>query len=407
MPSRARRTGHIATGLTATVVIATGLLTAPAHAESGERSGAGADRTTDRTQQALERVVEGGKPPGIAATAQRGARTWQGAAGLGDLDSGSERANDDHFRVGSITKTFVATVLLQLEAEGELSLDDSVEKWLPGLIKGNGNDGSAITVRQLLQHTSGLADYTVDEEFGEKHFVNFFDHRYDRYKATDLVDVALQHEPVFAPGDKWQYSNTGYVVAGLVIEAVTGERYAEQIRERLINPLKLKSTSVPGTKVKLPGPHAVGYSLFDSSPDAKLSDVTKFSPTIAGAAGEMISTEKDLNRFYRALVRGELLPEAQQKAMFNTVPVEEGADSGYGLGLMSTPLSCGIDVWGHGGGIHGSMSEVFATEDGDELLSVNVNADVMENPRAMAQLAEVEFCDAAPEELTSTPTGSR
>lgn len=388
-PGAVRGARYRATGIAVAVALAVGALTVPTHAASARNEPA-----TDPAQAVLENIVQAGTP-GVAATARRGEETWQGAAGLADLETGRERANNDHFRAASITKTFVATVLLQLEGEGELSLDDSVEKWLPGLVRGNGNDGNAITVRQLLQHTSGLVDYTSDEEFARKHFVNFFDHRYDHYEPTDLVAIAMRYEPDFAPGTNWRYSNTGYVIAGMVIEAVTGKHYAKEVRKRLLNPLRMKGTSLPGGKVGLPRPHAVGYAALDPAAEDALSDVTNFSPTIADASGEIISTEKDLNRFYRALARGELLPKAQQKAMFDTVPVAGGGGARYGLGIISRPLPCGITVWGHSGGIPGSASEVFATKDGNRLLSVNANG-VLHDGRATVRLAEVEFCGVDP-----------
>lgn len=344
--------------------------------------------THQATREAVEAAVEDGVP-GITLTARDHHGRWTTTAGVGDLRTGQPRTPADRYRVGSITKTFVATVLLQLEAEGRLSLDDTVDSWLPGVVHGNGNDGSRITVRQLLNHTSGLYDYTSDPDFARAHFTadGFLGHRYDTHTPADLIAVALRHAPHFTPGDGWSYSNTNYLLAGEVIEAVTGRPYGDEIRARVIRPLHLTATSVPGTRPDVPEPSSRAYSrLAATSPTGRTYDVTRFNPSIAGAAGEMISNSTDLSRFYTALLRGELLPPEQLKEMKTTVAAR---NEGYGLGLASRDLTCGLRVWGHGGGIYGSLTESATTADGRHTVSFNLNGDWTGGTGA---ILEAEFC---------------
>ncbi|MGI5375437.1 serine hydrolase domain-containing protein [Streptomyces sp. CA-251387] len=366
----------------ATAVALSVALAAPAVAASPAR----ADH--EATRKAIAAAVESGVP-GVTATARDGHGAWSATAGVGDLKTGKPRSADDRYRVGSITKTFVATVLLQLEAEGRLSLDDTVEEWLPGAVRGNGHDGSRITLRQLLNHTSGIFNYTADDDFGRTYFLKdgFFEHRYDTKKPEELVAIAMTHKPDFEPGTSWNYSNTNYVLAGMVIEKATGRPYGDEIRDRVIKPLHLTATSVPGTRVTVPGPSSRAYSKLAETATGPTYDVTKINPSLAYAAGEMISSSADLNRFYTALLRGKLLPREQLAEMTTTVPLDEA--NAYGLGLLKSKLSCGVTVWGHGGGIHGSISEAVTTKDGRHALAFNLNGDWSGDTAAVI---EAEFC---------------
>ncbi|MFB8777780.1 serine hydrolase domain-containing protein [Streptomyces broussonetiae] len=344
------------------------------------------------TRDAVLAAVDDGVP-GITLTAHDLHGPWSTTAGVADLRTGQPRTPADRYRVGSITKTFVATVVLQLAAEQRLTLDDPVDRWLPGVLHGNGNDGRLITVRQLLNHTSGLHDYTQDPDFARAHLTEpgFREHRYDTHAPPDLVTIALRHEPAFPPGDDWSYSNTNYVVAGMVIEAVTGRPYDAEVRARIIEPLHLTATSVPGTRTGIPRPSARAYSkLSETSTTGPTHDVTRFNPSIAGAAGEMISNSTDLNRFYTALLGGKLLPPEQLKAMKTTVPVNAPTDDArYGLGLIARELSCGVRIWGHAGGIYGSLTEAATTPDGTHTVAFNLNGDWTGDTGA---ILEAEFC---------------
>lgn len=351
------------------------------------------ERTADRhhaTQGAVDALVRAGVP-GALAQAQDRHGTWNGTAGVADLTTGRPRLPQDRYRVGSITKTFVATVVLQLEAEGRLDLDDTVERRLPGVVRGNGHDGRKVTVRQLLNHTSGIYDVTTDPGFQEKVFgPRFLEHRYDTWTPRQLVDIAMRHEPDFAPGTDWRYSNTNYLLAGMVIEKVTGRPYGKEIERRILKPLGLRATSVPGTDPRMPRPSGRAYSTLSAEPGATVHDVTELNPSVAWAAGEMISDSADLQRFVRALLKGELLPHRQMKEMTTTVPMGEDMPSArYGLGVMVRKLSCGKEVWGHTGGIHGSGSGMVATRDGRHSLTSNVNGDWAGDTHAVV---EAEFC---------------
>ncbi|MER6028402.1 serine hydrolase domain-containing protein [Streptomyces sp. NPDC001851] len=369
----------------ATALLVSAALAAPAVAATGTRAHGG----HAGTRKAIEAAVAAGVP-GATATAKDAHGTWSATAGVGDLRTGEPRSTADRYRVGSITKTFVATVLLQLEAEGRLSLDDTVDRWLPGVVHGHGHDGRHITVRQLLNHTSGIANYTEDADFGRDYFTEagFARHRYETVGPRRLVAVAMRHEPSFAPGTSWRYSNTNFVVAGMVIEKVTGHSYATEIERRIIRPLRLRATSLPGTKVTVPRPSSRAYSKF-TDPNSPAYDVTTLNPSFASAAGEMISDSADLDRFYSALLRGKLLPPEQLKEMKTTVEARGIPDARYGLGLMDTRLTCGVHVWGHGGGIHGSASAAVTTPDGRHSLALNFNGDWSGDADAVI---EKEFC---------------
>ncbi|MFG2314270.1 MULTISPECIES: serine hydrolase domain-containing protein [Streptomyces] len=368
--------------LAATAVALSAAVAGPAAAAPAATGG------HDATRRALQAAVEDGVP-GVTATARDRRGTWSATAGVGDLRTGQPRSEQDRYRVGSITKTFVATVLLQLEAEGRLSLDDTVDQWLPGVVTGHGHDGARITLRQLLNHTSGVYNYTEDEGFARDHFLKdgFFEHRYDTVTPRELVAIATAHAPYFAPGTSWTYSNTNYVLAGLVIEEATGRPYGEEVRRRIIEPLDLRATSFPGTRTGLPRPSSRAYSKLAATATGPAYDVTRLNPSIAGASGEAVSSSADLNRFYTALFRGRLLPAGQLAEMTDTVPAMDGAE--YGLGLIKRELDCGVTVWGHAGGIHGSSSEAVTTRDGRHALAFNFNGDWSGDGEAVI---EAEFC---------------
>ncbi|GGV10221.1 serine hydrolase domain-containing protein [Streptomyces spectabilis] len=370
-------------GVAAAALAATAFV-APAGAASDAPSGHRA------TQRAMDAAVRAGIP-GITAQARDGDGVWKAASGVGDLTSGAPRGKNDKFRVGSITKTFVATVLLQLESEGRLDLDDTVEHHLPGLVRGNGNDGNKITVRQLLNHTSGLFDYLADPEYSRTYMEGdgYLKHRYDTLPPKKHVRVALSHQPLFEPGAKHSYSNTNYVLAGLIVEKAGKRTYEKEVRDRIIGPLGLKHTSNPGNSIHLPRPSSRGYSkLFRSSPD-RIDDITEMNGSQGWADGDIISTAGDLTRFYSALLRGKLLPPKQLKAMKTTVAVP-GSSTRYGLGISRLRTGCGTTLWGHGGGMIGWLSMAVSTEDGRHQLAYNYNGDW--ETSHMPKIVDAEYC---------------
>ncbi|WP_171169192.1 serine hydrolase [Streptomyces sp. I05A-00742] len=370
----------------AATLAATAVTSAAAASPGGGRGPHGA------TQAALEAQVEAGVP-GVLGEARDRDGKWYGSAGVADRDTHRKRLPGDRFRVGSISKVFSSVVLLQLEAEGKLSLDDTLERRLPGTVRGNGNDGSRVTLRQVLNHTSGIFNYTDDPAFQKTLTTDFFKHRFETRKPAELLRTALAHRPDFRPGEGWNYSNTNYVLAGMVIEKVTGHSYASEIERRVLKPLGLRATTLPGTSARMPAPHGRGYSRLSDDPDAKIYDTTELNPSWAWAAGEIISTTGDLNRFYGALLGGRLLPERQQRELLTTVPTGGDADgSGYGLGISRATLSCGAPVWLHSGGIHGSTSLAVSSPDGRHTAAFNLNGDWAGD---LAALVEAEYCGKA------------
>ena len=316
---------------------------------------------------------------GIVAQVEVDDEVVRARAGESSLGSGAPVEFDTRFRMGSNTKTFVAVVVLQLVEEGTLSLDDTVEKWLPGVVSGNGNDGSRVTIRQLLQHTSGLHNYTADLFTG---FTSddFNRVRYDSVSPEELLVIALGHPPDFEPGTSWNYSNTNYVLAGMIIEEATGRDWVSQVQERIVAPLGLTATFEPGEDPDLPNPHSQGYHLFVE--DEPLVDVTSYNHTWGGAAGSLISTLDDLTRFWRALQSGELLAPAQLAEMQETVAATglEQVIPGirYGLGIMQVPTSCGGSYWGHFGDTTGFTTRNAVNLEGTRavVLSNNTSFDV-------------------------------
>nr|WP_306332714.1 serine hydrolase domain-containing protein [Streptomyces sp. KL118A] len=285
--------------------------------------------------------------------------------------TGPSLTRADHFRVGSITKTFIATVVLQLAAEHRLSLSDPVEHHLPGLVRGPGVDGRTITLRALLTHTSGLYDFAAETK--------------GTVPLTPALAVRTAPTHPAAPARRWTYSNTNYVVLGMVIERVTGNSYATEAERRILRPLHLTGTSFPGARTTLPAPHGRAFT-------SSGRDITALDPRVAGAAGELISTLADLNRFYAALLSGRLLPAPLLREMLNTRP----AHGHYGMGLYPHKLPCGTTVWGHNGRIAGSYVRTAATRDGRRVITFRVNTDKLADPALEPALLTAQFCPRVP-----------
>ncbi|ADG73418.1 beta-lactamase [Cellulomonas flavigena DSM 20109] len=321
----------------------------------------------DDVQRALDRLVdEHGVPAALAAVTDRTGRERDLVAGVGDLATGAPVPVDGQVRAGSNSKTFVATVVLQLAGEGLVDLDASVETYLPGVVRGDRLDASVITVRDLLQHTSGIGDFThgppfTDEAVTEATFLRVKDWYVEPY---ELVTLGLSRPTT--PHGTFAYSNTNYVLAGLVVQKVTQRPLAEAVTERIIEPLGLAGTYVPGRGERtLRGEHPQGYHAEPAG--SAMVEHTAIDPAFAWAAGDVVTTPGDLNRFFTALVGGELLAPAEQAALTTTVPMgmpEPYTSMRYGLGIMSSELSCGGLAWGHGGIIPGYQTENAVTADG-------------------------------------------
>ncbi|MFC6883185.1 MULTISPECIES: serine hydrolase domain-containing protein [Actinomadura] len=375
--SAAFRTAAFRAGVAGTAAAVAAVTAAGPALASGEAAGGGG-----RLQRDVDAVRAAGAP-GVLARVDGTDGTRRARAGVADVRTGAPVPFDAHFRSGSNTKTYVATVMLQLVGEGRVGLDDTVDKWLPGLVRGNGNDGRRITVRHLLQHTSGLHNYTEDLPFDTAE--DFEEHRFDRHTPERLVRSALAHRPDFQPGErnpdgtpKWSYSNTGYVLAGMIIKRATGHAWHREVEDRIIRPLGLRETAHPGRRTTLPRPYAHGYQQFAEG--GPLVDATRMSPTWADAAGSMTTTASDHNRFFRALIGGRLLRPAQIREMRTTVPTRyDGSFTGsrYGLGLFWFPLRCdGAGYWGHGGDIPGYQTRGGVTADGGRAVTVSISAEL-------------------------------
>lgn len=376
-------------GRAALAAILTGAILATSACTEDNIAPQPADAPQPELTQALDDLVSSGFPGvQVVISGPNGQRTV--TAGAGDLATGAPFDEKAHVRIGSNTKAFVATVLLQLVAEGKVELDGSVERYLPGVVQGGGNDGNRITVRQLLQHTSGLPDYlgrgngtgVVRQDAQLDPFTEAV--RWQRFDPAELVRNALTMPPNFEPGARSVYTNTNYLLLGMLIERVTGRPVADEIGQRIIEPLGLRDTYFPGAgETGIRTPHPIGYQVVDG----KRIDYTDQDPSWAGAAGAMIATGADLNTFFTALHGGKLLPQAQLDEMRRTVPLDREPGSGYGLGATRTPLSCGKDLWGHGGSIPGFQTRGGVTDDG-----IAVNLTVNELPtseQAADQVAKV------------------
>ncbi|MFI5979052.1 serine hydrolase domain-containing protein [Streptomyces sp. NPDC051452] len=342
-------------------------------------------------QRLLQQAVAQGGLPGILAEVCDGDRQWFGTAGVADTRTGRKRSQQDRFRIGSISKTFVATVVLQLSAEGRLSLDDTTEQWLPGVVHDHHRDAARVNIRMLLNHTSGIFNYTDDQKALNRH---------ETHLPQSLVQIAMSHPPTCTPGSGFAYSNTNYVLAGMIIELATGRSLAEEVTERISRPFGLADTYLPhGSDPTIHGPHSRHYTkLFQTDPGAPVHDATEFDSSIFWAAGGMISTAGDLNRFFRALLGGRILPPDQQRDMFTTVPTRDWIpDAAYGLGVSSVKLPCGETVWGMGGALFGSWSYAYGARDGEHMVTTNANGDWSnggwDDPIGIfTDLLEAKFC---------------
>ncbi|WP_278264246.1 serine hydrolase domain-containing protein [Nocardia sp. AG03] len=263
------------------------------------------------------------------------------------------------FRIGSITKTFVATVVLQLVDEGRIALDAPIATQLPDAIPG----GDRMTVRQLMNHTSGLYDYMKEPGLSTNRWRGA--ERFDQHAPRELLAVAVGHEPYFAPGERFRYSNTNYLVLGLLIEHVTGHRYGDEIRDRILTPLRLTATTVPGDDPGVPEPALTARRDVDGLGRVA---VTEMNVSLDWAAGEMISTLADLEAFFAALLGGRLTSPSALEQMRRTVPMGMGFH--YGLGLQRFDPPCGAALWGHGGELLGYVSSAFRSDDGRSLTMV-------------------------------------
>lgn len=314
----------------------------------------------------------------------------------GEADIGTGRAvkQTDQFRIGSNTKTFTNTVLLQLVDEGKVSLDDTLDRYFPDVPNSNN-----VTIRELCNMTSGLANYTDDDGLQEAMENNPF----RKWEPRELVDIAISLDPYFPPGQGFHYSNTNTVLLGIIIEQVTGNDVGAEIRERIIEPLGLESTTFP-TGPDMTGEYSRGYYADEDS--GELVDVTNaYDPSWAWTAGAMVSELTDMKTWVKALVSGELLSSSTQDERLNWTDANlEDVPLKYGLGIMSVS-----GLLGHAGDLPGFSSAVFYLPSKDATIVVWLNKEPGDKAaialRLMMSIAEILFPDEAVRRGTTRQKG--
>jgi D-alanyl-D-alanine carboxypeptidase len=333
-------------------------------------------------QAELDLMVAAGTP-GVVVTVAHADGRWRAEAGVSDVDTGGRLPRDGLFRAGSLTKSMVATVVLALVHEEKLSLTGSLGELLPGAVPG----GDGIRVEQLLNHTSGLADYVSAPEFTDPA-------RYTSrtYSPTRLVQMAnsLGHGE---PGVAWKYSNTNYILLGMIVEKVTLHTLSQELRRRVFLPAGMSRSDLPTTAPYLAGPHASGYYRIDPVPRFEL---TELNPSFAWASYGVVSTATDVQRFYRALFSGKLLPPELVRRMYEDAPATNNPVwPHYGLGLEEMHTTCGVTLWGHTGAIPGYQTYAFATLDGKRQVTVSANLFSPKDGRQALRAVNtinIEFC---------------
>ncbi|MDX3656703.1 serine hydrolase [Streptomyces sp. ID05-26A] len=319
------------------------------------------DTQVDRriVQEGLDELAATGVAQGTQAHVTDGRTRFTARSGTAEMNSPRPVPLHGRFRAGSITKSFTSTVVLQLAGEGKVDLDAPVVRYLPGLVD------SRITVRHLLQMTGGLYNYTDSLAFDPQGFEPI---RFRRWQPEELVAIATAKPLDFEPGTKWNYSNTNYVVLGLVIEKITGRPYEKAVAQRVLKPLRLDDTTFPGDDVEIRGPHAHSYGIVNGKP----VDTTRWNPSVFWAAGDVITTTRDLNAFYAALLGGKLLKPAQQAELTRTTAVS----TDYGLGVFVEKAPCGTTIIGHPGGVPGFASYAYSSPDLQRRVELSISSGV-------------------------------
>jgi D-alanyl-D-alanine carboxypeptidase len=387
----ARRTALRPVALTSSAVLlslVTGVL--PAHAATAGPSttpppaalsattGPGHDQGTGLDRGALRDALGAIQRAGMFGTysaVRNGSAHWRGAAGVADLETGRPVRPRLQHRAGSITKTFTAVAVLQQVERGRIDLDAPIGRYLPALIPGE--RGRTITVRMLLNHTSGLGDHVLAAFPGllEDPGKALDARRFHRFPPEELVRLGLA-APAPVPPGTYSYSNTNYVIAGLLLREVTGQEPEQYITRHVVRRAGLRHTYFPRTPY-LTGPHSRMYeSMYGTIEPAR--DYSVYDMSWCGVAGSLVSTVEDLNTFYRRLLRGELLGPAGLKAMKTTVPTYEAppgeeAAMRYGLGLYTVKLPDGRWYWGHDGGVFGAGTWALSSEDGRHQVAIGYN----------------------------------
>jgi len=293
---------------------------------------------------ALDTTMKNADVPGaIVGVWVPGKGSWVATRGVADTATRKPVATGDLVKIGSITKTFVAMVVLQLVDQKIIGLDDPLSKYVTTV-----PDAGQITIRQLLNHTSGLFDFLDDEGFERAIIAK----PGCKWTPAELVSLATSHPPYFAPGAGWHYSNTGYILLGMIVESVTGDRLANEVDRRIVKPLGLTNTFFPSS-ADVAGPILTGYELVDG----KLEKVPRFDPSVGWASSAMVSDLADMKTWVRALAEGTLLSQESQAQRLNTITTAPGSPQ-YGLGMMRN-TDYTNDLLGHDGNAFGFTCASF------------------------------------------------
>ncbi|SHG80766.1 serine hydrolase domain-containing protein [Streptoalloteichus hindustanus] len=365
----------MAGALVATAVLAGTAPVALAAAPSESAAAARCRALPERDQKALRDAIAGlpnDEASGALVRVSGDAGCWSGTSGFAEKNSGRPVPKNGRFRIGSMTKTFTAVAVLQLVAEGRVELDRPIQHYLPDLLPA---DRPPITVRQVLTYTSGIQGLAVNS----KDAAWFFEHRYDTFRPGEQLDTRAPL--LFQPGQKQKYGNADYIVAGLLIEKVTGQRWEKVIENRILRPFGLGDTEAPGRNTKIRGPHAHAYEAVTRDGETELVDVTEANPSLQWSAASMISSAADLDQFLTALFGGKILPKEQLDVMLSVpdVPTYDGDDDPsndvkavHSAGLTKMKLN-GQTVWGKSGDRPGYNNGMGATPDLRRRLVFSVN----------------------------------
>jgi D-alanyl-D-alanine carboxypeptidase len=315
-------------------------------------------------------------PAVVLGVSDSDAAPWLGASGTPELAGVVGVTTDARFRIASITKVFVAVVVLQLVEEGRLGLDEPASRYLAA------DAARHVTIRQLLNHTSGIPDYTMSDGFNKQ----LLEQRERRWTADEVLALVRDKESDFAPGTGYSYSNTDYILLGEVIKQISGRSWSQEVRRRILEPLSLDSTYIAGAE-SARGAVLPGY--FDADNDGNVENVETGGPwpaleTSEGPAGAMVSTAADLVTFGHALFRGRLVQEPTLRAMVTEGPYHPRF-SNYGLGLEIMRPDYGTTIWGHGGFLPGFKSALWYVPSRDAVIVVLAN-DARANPADLAEL---------------------
>jgi D-alanyl-D-alanine carboxypeptidase len=328
---------------------------------------------------AMENVHRAGMP-GLFAEVRDGDQVWRGAAGIADVATGRPVTADMRHRVGSITKTFTAAAVLQQVESGQIGLDVPIGRYLPKLVPGE--RGDAITVRMLINHTSGLAEYLPYAYPSLKPFPalantgpqSLDEHRLTRFDPTELIEMGVAAPAFSAPGGTpGLYSNTNYLLLGQLLEQVTGTTAEKYITQNVIERAGLQNTEFP-EEPHLSGPHSQIYEAWFGMIDPP-RDFSVFDMSYAGVAASLVSTVADLNRFFGLLLAGEIVSRSSLAQMQRTVTIisQEGKMIEYGLGMYPMEVPGGGTFWGHGGTTWGAGSLSMISGDSERQMSVAMN----------------------------------